>query len=330
MKVSIIIPVYNVAPYIGACLQSVFSQTYKDIEVIIVDDCGTDNSIKIVQTIISNYQGKFKTNIIHHSHNRGLSAARNTGIQKATGEYIYFLDSDDILPSNSIKSLINKIQPDSYADFVIGGMETFGYKKYTYPLLSREYLTSNKDIFIDFLLFRWNVMACNKLINTSFIRKHNIKFLEGYYHEDMDFSFKLALYAQNMACCHDITYYYLIRDNSITTYKQKKNYTDFIKITNNNFLLLEKRCNVNTLPYISEYVTESLYRIFIEIIKERNPQIKLRDKFNLLNQIKQINKTYCHFNKRTLPYKIKYLILESPIIMTYPILRYYLIAKTKK
>ena len=96
MKVSIIIPVYNVDSYIETCLQSVFNQTYQNIEVIIVDDCGTDHSMEIVEKVVSTYKGTFSIKILHHNLNSGLSAARNTGIKNATGEYIYFLDSDVI------------------------------------------------------------------------------------------------------------------------------------------------------------------------------------------------------------------------------------------
>ena len=86
MTVSIIIPVYNVAPYIEACLKSVMGQTYTGLmECIVVDDCGTDNSMAIVERVIDEYDGAIHFHIEHHHSNRGLSAARNTGIAKANG-----------------------------------------------------------------------------------------------------------------------------------------------------------------------------------------------------------------------------------------------------
>ena len=96
MKVSIIIPIYNVAPYIKRCLQSVADQTYKDIECILIDDCGSDNSINLAKEFIYDYKGNILFTILHHEENKGLSAARNTGLRYAKGEYVYFLDSDDI------------------------------------------------------------------------------------------------------------------------------------------------------------------------------------------------------------------------------------------
>jgi len=97
MKVSIIIPLYNVKKYISDCLLSVARQTFRGkIECIIVDDCGTDNSVTLAEQFIAGYDGPIEFTMCHHNHNRGLSAARNTGIDVATGDYIYFLDSDDL------------------------------------------------------------------------------------------------------------------------------------------------------------------------------------------------------------------------------------------
>ena len=95
-KVSIVIPVYNVEPYIEECLQSVMRQSYRgEIECILIDDCGTDNSMGIAVQLIEEYNGPIDIKVMHHEHNQGLSAARNTGIDAACGDYIYFLDSDD-------------------------------------------------------------------------------------------------------------------------------------------------------------------------------------------------------------------------------------------
>lgn len=88
MKVSIIIPVYNVAPYVEECIQSVLRQDYKNLEIIIIDDCGTDNSMELVEKLVKNSSRDIV--ILKHDYNKGLSAARNTGIRRATGDYIFF------------------------------------------------------------------------------------------------------------------------------------------------------------------------------------------------------------------------------------------------
>ena len=102
--ISVIIPVYNVEKYIIRCLESVKQQSYKDYEVILVDDCGQDNSIGLAKDYL---EKNFPANshIITHDCNKGLSAARNTGILAATGEFIYFLDSDDAITNDCLSLL---------------------------------------------------------------------------------------------------------------------------------------------------------------------------------------------------------------------------------
>ena len=98
--ISIIVPVYNVERYIDACLDSIKQQTYKNSEIILVEDCSTDNSNQIIQAHLADQ----RIRIIQHKVNGGLSAARNTGMQAATGEYMMFVDSDDLIESTLVCS----------------------------------------------------------------------------------------------------------------------------------------------------------------------------------------------------------------------------------
>ncbi|MGB4592072.1 MAG: glycosyltransferase family 2 protein, partial [Bacteroidales bacterium] len=118
MKVTVIIPVYNTAPYITRCLKSVLDQTYDNLEVLLIDDCGTDNSMELAAGLLAQagYRdtggGSMQADsartftVLRHPENRGLSAARNTGLKAATGEYVVFLDSDDQLPPKAIENLV--------------------------------------------------------------------------------------------------------------------------------------------------------------------------------------------------------------------------------
>ena len=129
-QVSIIIPVYNVEPYIEECLQSVMRQSYRGkIECILVDDCGTDNSMEIAVQLIEDYHGPIDFKVLHHEHNRGLSAARNTGMDAACGDYVYFLDSDDWISDDCIEKLTQPLCNKQY-DFVIGHFERDGNDLY--------------------------------------------------------------------------------------------------------------------------------------------------------------------------------------------------------
>ena len=110
--VSIIIPIYNVEKYVAECLNSVISQTYdhSKIECILVDDCTPDKSMDVVNKIIGEYNGEMTFITRRHKENKGLSAARNTGISIATGEYLYFLDSDDYIYPNSLELLMEGVE----------------------------------------------------------------------------------------------------------------------------------------------------------------------------------------------------------------------------
>ena len=120
-KISVIIPVYNVEKYIEECIKSVLNQSFRDLEIICVDDCGQDKSIKIIEELAKDDE---RIKIIHHSQNRGLAPARNTGMQNAEGDYIFFLDSDDYILPDTLEKLYTKIE-ETNSDFVCASSKAF-------------------------------------------------------------------------------------------------------------------------------------------------------------------------------------------------------------
>lgn len=117
MKISVIIPIYCVEEWVEKCINSIIDQGGGDIELIVVDDASTDNSMQIVQRLLSDV--KFSVVYITHEVNRGLSAARNSGIRAASGDYIYFLDSDDMLAPNALNSLLEATTNECW-DVIVG------------------------------------------------------------------------------------------------------------------------------------------------------------------------------------------------------------------
>lgn len=212
-KVTIVIPLYQVEDYIKSCLDSVAKQTYTGpIECIIVDDCGTDTSCQIVEKFISDYKGNIDFILLHHDHNRGLSAARNTGMDYASGEYIYFLDSDDEITPYCIEKLVKPLEDYGY-DFVTADFTIVGGRPVTTYLKARgEYKSGIKEAYYK---KEWNVTAWNKLCNIDFLRRNNIRFKEGIIHEDILWSFYLANFAKSMYALEDKTYIYNTREASI-------------------------------------------------------------------------------------------------------------------
>ena len=120
MRVSVIIPVYNVSDYVERCVRSVMDQTYRDIECVIVDDCSPDDSITKCERMIEAYEGPISFSIVRHEKNKGVSAARNTGLKASTGDYVAYMDSDDAITEDFIEKLARPIKRDSSIEMVIG------------------------------------------------------------------------------------------------------------------------------------------------------------------------------------------------------------------
>lgn len=216
MRVTIVIPVYNVEAYIEDCLRSVAAQTYKGkIECIIVNDCTPDGSCTVIERFVTEYNGNIEFKLLHHERNRGLSAARNTGIDAATGEYIYFLDSDDEITPDCIELLAAPIANRKY-DFVIGDYKTIGSEKEFPPLrLEEGEITTNSEIRKQYFQGNWYMMAWNKLCNLGFLRNEKLYFKEGLINEDELWSFQIACTAKSMYVAKEETYIYKIRKSSI-------------------------------------------------------------------------------------------------------------------
>ena len=216
-KISIIIPLYNVEEYIVECLESVVRQTYQgEIECIIVDDCGTDKSLSITEQFISDHEGKIDFKLVHHAKNRGLSAARNTGVEHASGDYIYFLDSDDYISDDCMAVLTEPLKNKEY-DMVIGDYKTFPFERIiTIMNDALEELDDQVEIFKEYYIRRsLYVMAWNKLTKRDLFEKYDLSFLEGQIHEDDLWTYKTNSCVRTVAIQHDKIYFYRLRENSI-------------------------------------------------------------------------------------------------------------------
>ena len=125
MKVSVLVPVYGVAQYIGACAASLFGQTYRDIEFIFVDDCSPDDSISVMKAVLKAYPDREnQVRILRHEANKGVGTARQTAFAHATGEAVMHADSDDILPKDAVELLVKAMQKGAY-DIVTGAYATY-------------------------------------------------------------------------------------------------------------------------------------------------------------------------------------------------------------
>lgn len=217
--VSIILPIYNVEPYIEECLQSVANQTMTEgVECIVVDDCGTDQSMQIVERFVKGYDGSILFRILHHDHNRGLSAARNTGIRAARGEYIYFLDSDDRITATCMEGFIQIIMGHSNVDLIQGFLDQDTPYMNQFLLKPLPEYTENRR-YIKRALLDYDelpVCAANKMIRREVITDNNLYFKEGIIHEDNHWSFFLAKYVKSLSVLKKECYLYTVNTSSIT------------------------------------------------------------------------------------------------------------------
>lgn len=237
-RVSIIIPVYNVEPYIVECLQSVTNQTVaNEIECIIVDDRGTDNSMEVVTDwlVVNDYklendyyqhrdslttnQKSLTIKIITREKNGGLSAARNSGIMEAKGEYLYFLDSDDYLVPTAMETLLYLADKHGGVDLLPAlyitdkGHEMSQFVAHSFPEFS-DNQHQIKRALLDY--DRIPVTAANRLVRRELIFEHDLFFKEGIIHEDNYWTFFLAKHVKRMGFCPEKIYYYRTTEGSIT------------------------------------------------------------------------------------------------------------------
>lgn len=215
IKVSIIVPVYNVSEYIERCWDSIRNQTYKNIEVLFVDDCGTDDSVAKLEGYLA-AEDTVDARILHHAVNRGLSAARNTGLESATGDYVYFLDSDDGITEDCIELLVSPLAEKKY-DFVVGDYSVVGEGAYSPFSLSTGAVETQEEVLRTYAAGEWYVMAWNKLCRRDFLIENNLFFKEGLIHEDVLWTFKVACKAKNMFVVKQPVYNYYVRSSSIMT-----------------------------------------------------------------------------------------------------------------
>ena len=217
--ISVVVPVYNVESYLEKCIESILSQTYRNLEIILVDDGSTDSSGKICEK----YKGKSSLISVIHTANKGQAAARNTGIKLAKGEYITFVDSDDVISPNMITLLYDNI---AGCDLSMCGNIKFekalpkpddeGKKRMVKKKRYFKYLLTNPDY----------VVVWGKLYKKEVVEQ--TLFQEGMIYEDEEFMPRLISKIQNVCVDSRQMYFYRVRPNSTMTSKFRPKKLDVI------------------------------------------------------------------------------------------------------
>ena len=222
--VSILVPVYNVEPYIERCARSLFEQTYENLEFIFVDDCTPDNSIAILEKVMKDYPKQNRnTKVIHHSHNKGLGAARNTAVDACKGSFVYHVDSDDWVEHNAIELLVKK-QLETDADIVSGRTCLDGpfHQKYM-DYLSAGWYMDKETLLKNVLSRKVTSVLWLRLIRKSLYMEHNIRALEGNNGaEEVEVFPRLVYYSKRVAGIDSFIYHYKWDNKSSITNKTQE------------------------------------------------------------------------------------------------------------
>lgn len=295
-KVSVIIPVYNSEKYISDCLDSILTQTYRDIEIVVVDDGSTDETFEICKK----YQNIDERIVALRKKNGGVSSARNMGIKKASGEYILFVDSDDMVPENFVEEMINNVDNDSvmvvcgFVEKTIKNTKEFAYKKK---------IDKNK---FDFLMYAYNSIGgfCwNKIYSRKIIMDKNIRFDEKIKnYEDMLFNMQYISYIETIKYIKSTKYIYNQRKDSAVKADNDKVFNEISKA------VLAMRSVVDddskkALDYIT--LEESIrtrhsieHKIFRKYLLDMDVPFSRRSKIFLKKVFYPMYKSYAAFKKR--------------------------------
>lgn len=243
-KITVAIPVYNVEKYIEASLLSALNQSYPNIEYVMVDDKGSDNSMDIVRRIKQTHPRGKEIKIVEHPKNIGTGGARNSSMDNATGDFIFFMDSDDTIEPDTIKILVDNI-PNEGVDVL----------EASYRMLTNEGKLV-KDIIFGEKYLRGNMAICewmrqtklyydgfpwNRLISLKFLKANNVRCIPSHRNEDVLFSFQVVLFARSYITLPNVTYNYYMRPGS--TVHQKINdyyYNQYLEIFDARTTLMKK------------------------------------------------------------------------------------------
>lgn len=324
MLISVIVPVYNGSRDILRCIKSVLNQTYTNFELIVVDDKSTDDTIEVIKTIKDE-----RIVLIEKNENGGQGESRNIGIKISQGEYITFLDADDILKPYALSELL-KAKGNRHADIVFG--DWYYYKKEEdRKMPSNLWWLFNKKIINETnkgsLLVIPNFPVA-KLYNKDFLIKNNLSFGEGYIYEDHVFYVGAIIKAQIISLCEKLIYEVMVQDGSTTRSNLNGDFhaNSFIKATEE----IYKRYGDSLIQYLPNYMTYSVNRGFLY----SDLRMPKRIKYNFLNKLVDIHENHGlkKISKKDVSKlkEIRYILFSKKVNRVLRILAYELFLKKNK
>lgn len=255
--ISIVVPVYNVENYLSDCLDSIYNQTYKNIEIILIDDGSKDKS----GNICDRYVEKDKRAVVIHKENGGLSDARNVGIKRAKGKYVVFVDSDDIIDSTLIECLYSMVSGSETQIGICDLLHCYPHEGVFFKEETKRTTFDSDDAIVEMLYQRsFLVAACGKIFPKKYFE--NIQFPVGILFEDSAIMYKLFDMTERIVYCDAQLYGYMHRDGSITTKTFSNRDYDILIICNEIIEYMQNR-NKKLQRAANVYYTNACLRIFL-------------------------------------------------------------------
>ena len=260
-KVSVIVPVYKVEEYLTPCVNSIVNQTYRNLEIILVDDGSPDTCPQLCDQLKENDK---RIKVIHKK-NGGLSDARNCGLEHCTGEYVLYVDSDDLIDYDLIENLVLLIRSNN-ADIAVSTFRFSNGDDFSKPRLSKQVICGDSIDMLDIVYQNGLWQAWAKLIKVD-IAKNN-PFKKGLIYEDYDNTPLIFLAARKAVLSMDGRYIYTIRDDSIMGERKVSYSTDFIDITVRTWNLFKTRkINSDDIMKMQKYLLANLISMYNTIVK---------------------------------------------------------------
>lgn len=274
--ITIGMPVYNVEKYVKRSILSVLNQSTKHVfEVLVIDDCGSDHSMEIIRECQVTHPNGSIINILKQPHNMGCWAARNRILEEAKGEYIFLLDSDDYISEDCIEKLYTEAVKHN-AEIVYGSVKSVNDKGESINIgqsfLNQPYLVfheidglarfANSRLHPTFRDYIWNA-----LIRRDFIEKYSIRFKKAKFCDDMICSADITPLVKDAVLISDITYFYVIRENSLSSYQQRDTiYLEEIKESFRVYSYLKEKCKeLKEKDYFEVRCTKGMILMFYAV-----------------------------------------------------------------
>ncbi len=299
-QVTLAMPVYNVSGYIERSLLSALNQTFASIEFLIIDDKGTDNSIEIVERIMREHPRGKDIRIIDHMVNRGTGATKNSAIKEATGEYLYFMDSDDVITPDCIDILYQEMKKNP-VDFVAASFQKVSFDGDMLSANQFQYITSKES----YALAKYRkgqersfyIMTWNKLYDLSFLKRNNITCIPHSLNEDVWFSFQLYYYTSSFTFLDAITYNWYVRNDSTTNVTKATGLT--VQKVNTYLEVLDyekKAICLNSIatdcPYIIDDIIEFCLRLSEGVLRSNLSETIRKELIMKITMIDEIKSKY--------------------------------------